>query len=117
MKKIFFSGFIIMLSFAFVFAQEDKEEKVPAGMEVLKVGATNVLVPAGTKITKKDGLIILENTAEYTGRRIYVVEKELAEMKAKQEELVKEVERLKKILEEMQNKSGINIQQQNQTGS
>ena len=105
MKKIILIIVFLFLA-SFAFGEESEKDKVPQGMEILQVGKTELLVPAGTKMTKKDGLIVMENTAEYSGRRIAVMEEELAALKSRQAKLEEEVEMLKKELNELQVKNG-----------
>lgn len=51
-------------------------------MELLKVGETNVLVPEGTKVTRKDALLVLEPLDEYTSRLLKSLEKKIAALTA-----------------------------------
>ncbi len=58
------------------------EPSVPEGMELVKVGGTNVLLPAGTKVTRKDALLILEPLDEYASRRLKSLEEQVAALTA-----------------------------------
>jgi len=62
--------FTLILLFLALDVRAEEQKIPPQGMDLLQVGATQVLVPAGTKIVRKDGLIILENIAEYVSRQV-----------------------------------------------
>jgi demethoxyubiquinone hydroxylase (CLK1/Coq7/Cat5 family) len=79
-------------------ARAEEQEIPPPGMDLLQVGATQVLVPAGTKITKKDGLIILENIAEYVARQIDHMNKQIDELKEENRSLKKELQAIRQSL-------------------
>ncbi|MDD5731029.1 MAG: hypothetical protein PHN57_07910 [Candidatus Omnitrophica bacterium] len=71
---------------------------VPQGMEILHVGPTRVLVPFGTKITRKDGLIILEGIDEYVARQLLQMREKIAELEKNQEILLNEIDNLKRVI-------------------
>ncbi|MFH1395740.1 MAG: hypothetical protein ABIH09_06260 [Candidatus Omnitrophota bacterium] len=82
-------------------AQEEKEE-IPAGMEVVYIGNTKSVVPAGTKVHKSKGFMILESTQEYVGRRFKEHHEKLANIQNEKDLLEKEV---KKLQAELTNKT------------
>ncbi|MFA5118108.1 MAG: hypothetical protein WC695_04545 [Candidatus Omnitrophota bacterium] len=79
-------------------ARAEEGEVPPPGMDLLQVGATQVLVPAGTKITRKDGLIILENIAEYVSRQIHDMNKQIEELKEENRSLKEELQAIRQSL-------------------
>ena len=81
---------------------QETEEEIPPGMEKIHIGQTEVVVPKDSKMRKEGGLVVLENTSEYVARRLYAFDIRLTELEARQEKLSKEVENLKKFIEQMQ---------------
>ncbi len=75
MKKYYIAIllFAIISSSFLVYAKNKTEDqgtvKVSPGMEIKQVGAVNRLVPIGTKIIDKDGLVTTESMGEYVSRR------------------------------------------------
>ncbi len=93
---------ILLFSAVFVIAgEEEGKVKIPEGMELIKSGTVNILVPKGAKVTKARGMVIVEDIGAYTGRRFMEMQERLEEIEAKEEELGKEVEQLKKALDEI----------------
>ena len=95
--------FWVMFLFAApaVFAQMDQnseEPNVPAGMELIKVGETKILVPQGTKLYRKDALLILEPPEQYWTRRIAGMEEEISKLRAEEEGMKADIEELKNTL-------------------
>jgi len=72
-----------------VCAQEAKvsKDEIPAGMEVVYIGNTKSIVPAGTKIHKSEGFMILESTKEYVGRRFKEIQDKLSVLEKEQQEM------------------------------
>jgi len=72
---------VILLSLAFLLAfsipahAEDDSEYPPPGMEILKVGDANILVPKGTRLRKEGDLNVVENISEYSSRKFLETEK------------------------------------------
>jgi hypothetical protein len=52
-------------------------------MELIKVGGTNVLVPKGTRVTRKDAALILEPLDEYASRLLLMLEQEINALKTR----------------------------------
>jgi len=92
MKKISFlyivTAFILNCAVC-VCAQETKvsKDEIPAGMEVVYIGNTKSIVPAGTKIHKSEGFMILESTKEYVGRRFKEIQDKLSVLEKEQQEI------------------------------
>ncbi|HRZ14263.1 MAG TPA: hypothetical protein P5110_02025 [Candidatus Omnitrophota bacterium] len=100
-------GLIICLG-AFFFATagparaQQQQQTIPPGMEVIKVGDTHVLIPRGTKVTRRGAQLILEPIDEYTARRLNDLDVSLAQLRAQTEELKKQVETLTRTIEQLQ---------------
>ncbi|MBL7073404.1 MAG: hypothetical protein ISS33_06510 [Candidatus Omnitrophica bacterium] len=89
MKKIgfFYVTAAVVLGFSVcAFAQEEPEE-VPAGMEVVYIGNTKKIVPAGTKVHRKKGFMVLESTPEYVARKMKDIQEQFTEIKKEQQEI------------------------------
>jgi len=92
MKKISFFYIVTVFVLSCALCVEAKEEKVskdeiPAGMEVVYIGNTKSIVPAGTKIHKSEGFMILESTKEYVGRRFKEIQDKISVLEKEQQEL------------------------------
>jgi hypothetical protein len=83
MRRLFLTAALsVSLAFAaHAFAQSEDGIDVPSGMEVVKVGGTNVLVPKGTRVTRKDAALILEPLDEYASRLLLMLEQEITALK------------------------------------
>ncbi|MDD5347257.1 MAG: response regulator [Candidatus Omnitrophica bacterium] len=81
-------------------AQEQEDAgAVPPGMELIKVGGTDILIPRGTKVTKKDALLILEPPEQFMARRILAMEEEIERLAQASRQLQQEIADLKKALQ------------------
>ena len=92
MKKIsvFYIVTVFVLNCAVcVEAKEEKvsKDEIPAGMEVVYIGNTKSIVPAGTKIHRSEGFMILESTKEYVGRRFKELQDKISVLEKEQQEL------------------------------
>ena len=91
------------------------EEKVPEGMEIIEVGKARHVVPIGTKVSKKHGLIFLESKSEYMARHFLFYSqafKDFQERVAKIEEEVKGIKEAIQRLEELVKKVQLQSQQE-----
>ena len=80
----------------FITAKAEEKEEVPPwltvdSMEIIQIGNARYLLPKGTKMRKRAGVITFEGSGEYTARRLLDFEERLQESE-------KEVERLKRVL-------------------
>lgn len=75
--------------------QAEDEPEIPPGMEVLKVGETKILIPKGTKITKKAAQLVLEPPEQFWSRRVEEMEEEIARLKEETEKMKADIEKLK----------------------
>lgn len=81
---------------------EGPSEETPAGMEKVQVGkGAEVVVPRGTKVSKKGDLIVLESANEYVARKMLEVEERLARIEQEQKALRQQLEELSATVEEM----------------
>ena len=87
--------FILVFSEIAGRAQPRKEDEVPPGMEFIKVGNNEILIPKGTKVTKKDAQLILEPPEQFWSRRIEGIEEEIAKLKDGEREIKKDIAELK----------------------
>jgi cell division protein FtsB len=68
-------------------------------MELIKVGEHNVYVAKGTRVTQRGSQLILEPPDEFIARKILALEQEIAQLKAKVEDMRLQIEELKKVKE------------------
>jgi len=89
MKKLIFCLTIIYLTIlcnGVSFAEEEKE--TPLGMEYIKVGSAQILVPQGSRVTRtQSGMVYPENTEQYMARRFLELEEKIEKIEKKEEEL------------------------------
>jgi len=69
------------------------------GTEVVEMEGLKIIVPKGKKIYSQDGLVIVEESDAYLGRKLDAVEMRLEHLEKEQKELKEEMERLKKDVE------------------
>jgi len=96
--------FTLILLFLALDVRAEEQKIPPQGMDLLQVGATQVLVPAGTKIVRKDGLIILENIAEYVSRQVVYMNQRIDELKEENKSLKEELQIIRQSLLELKEK-------------
>lgn len=98
--KFFLAAFILALSVISVFAQGAQEHTnqtnmdVGPGMEVIKHGNLNVIVPKGAKVREEGGMLTIEDIGDYTGRKFEETDQRLAAIEETQEELREKIEQL-----------------------
>ncbi len=68
--------------------------KTPPGMEKIKVGNTEYVVPAGTKVIKDDGRTSLETSIAYTARRFFELDQRLDEVEQRLDEIEDAIDNL-----------------------
>lgn len=101
--------FLLLLSLFILYslygiAKEDKEEEIPAGMEIIQVGdGQRLYVPQGTKTRKVGAQLILQDNSEYVAKKFLEMEGYLKTLEEKLAELKKEIEQLKKAISDIQN--------------
>ena len=85
---------ILIFVFSTIFittAKAEEKEEVSPRMEIIQIGNARFLLPKGTKIRKRAGVITFEGPGEYTARRLSAFEERLQASE-------KEIERLKRVL-------------------
>jgi len=99
--KFLLAAFILALSVISVFAQEETQEytnqtnmDVGPGMEVIKHGNVNVIVPKGAKVREEGGKLTIEDIGDYTGRKFEETDQRLAAIEETQQELREKIEQL-----------------------
>jgi hypothetical protein len=75
-----------------VYAQDKDTPEPPRGMELLKVGDANVMVPKGTKMRKQGDLNVIEDIGEYVGRKFLDTEERFEKVEARQERMEQDIE-------------------------
>jgi hypothetical protein len=92
MKRIslFLIVLVILLSPPLLCAEED-DGYPPAGMEIIKIGDTSVVVPKGTRIRKEGDLNVVEDISEYASRRFVDVEDRFERIEANHDKLKRSV--------------------------
>lgn len=86
------------------FAQTQIEkQEVPAWMELISDGGAKgkYLIPKGAKVRQVGSQVIIETPSEYMARRFYEMEQRLKKIEDKQEALQKDLQIIKKGLEEL----------------
>lgn len=77
-----------------------EEKEVPPGMEIVKVGGAEFLVPEGTKVSKTGDLIVFEPVEQYAARKLTEMERSLAEFRLDLKENKGKIEKLSKELDQ-----------------
>ncbi len=107
MKKItpFLLVFIFVLCASFIHAQENKDYTIEEegirlgpGMERKRVGGINLRVPKGAEVYQDGPNVIMEELEEYIARKFKEMEDRIGKIEKNQEELNKEIKRLKEII-------------------
>jgi septal ring factor EnvC (AmiA/AmiB activator) len=101
---IFLSIFALIFCAVYLYAQDIEVRKglqIKPGMEIVKMGDAEVVVPKGATVTKQDGMIVVEDIAQYVGRRFELVEGRLSKLDTRQEGLRKEVKQLREDLQKV----------------
>ena len=98
---------VVCVVAASVSAQENQTGGNPhlePGVEVMKEGGLNIIVPQGAT-SRRIGVgpqLVVEELESYTGRKLAELEKQLGQLKADQEALRQEVIQLKAAVGELQ---------------
>jgi hypothetical protein len=127
--KMLLPVFILMISIAFVYAQDPGEEtqndngsdmgtmttqetqsgktnvNIGPGMEAITRGATTILVPKDMIVTKEKGRITKEDIAAYLGRKFDEIESRFNKIELNQEELKQELQQLSQRVEVLEQRS------------
>lgn len=68
--------------------------QIPPGMEIIKSGDINLVVPKGSQMHKVNDLTLMESPEEYAARKFEVVERRLDEIEKTQKEIKEELKRM-----------------------
>ncbi|MBL7131838.1 MAG: hypothetical protein ISS45_10655 [Candidatus Omnitrophica bacterium] len=92
-RKIYFPLILVFVfSILFIiFAKADEKEELPAGMEIIKIGNIEYVVPKGTQINKQGSAAIPESLSEYVARRFSDIEEYFAKTDQEIKQLKKRV--------------------------
>ena len=109
-KNIIISLFICILSIGPACAEEGSSDGgdviIPSGMEVIKEGDVNVVVPMGGRLRKQDSVMLIETADEYASRKFADTDNRFERIEKELEAQKKELEAQKKGFEDL--KSTIN---------
>jgi hypothetical protein len=107
-KKITIFTLIFIFIFSGAYAYDSGNEKqagdvtIPPGMELIREGDINIVVPKGGKLRREGGLIFIESSDEYAAREVSTIDKrfnkiesDLAEQKRQIEYLMQAVNKSK----------------------
>ena len=98
---ITFSGILFLFAIFAMADEEGEKDSLPPGMEQIKLGGSEYVVPIGARVSKRGDLIVVESANEYVARKIYEMQERLAEMEAREEEFSKQIEQINKTLTEI----------------
>jgi len=86
---------------AFVFAGENDDfpVEITPGMEIIKVGAADIVVPKGTQVFDNKGFLSVESISQYTGRKMLELKERLSGIDSRQDSFEKDAAALKERLE------------------
>lgn len=103
MKKyiIFVLIFSLIICAVYLQAQDTEVRKglsLKPGMEIVKVGDAEVVVPKGSTVTKQDGMVVIEDISQYVGRRFESVDGRLGDLDTEQEALRDEIRQIREDL-------------------
>jgi len=89
---------ILVLTAILTITAKAEEVIVPPGMEIIRIHGVSYLVPKGTKIKKRRGVITFEGVTEYLMNRFVDFDKRVAAIE-------KELKQLKRVLGKTQKRS------------
>lgn len=90
---------IVLVLGVVCFSLQADDKKAPSGMEIITIGNVDYVVPKGTKVRKKDGIISLEGRFEYIARRFSEVEEKISLLEEENKVLENKFEDLKKLID------------------
>ena len=101
--RIFIPIFMFSILTSCAYGQSTFNQKVPEGMEAVRIGGSGwLIVPQGAKTRKVGAQIIVEGSKEYMSRRFFEMDKRLEKMEKDQEDLKREIDDLKGLVVGMQ---------------
>ncbi len=87
-------------------ALDNKESAIDIspGMELRKIGSISMIVPEGTRVSKKSSLVVMEGPDEYAARNIYEMKGRLTTLEVRQHDLEKDLNNLRETVSKLQKK-------------
>ena len=107
------TSLVFLLSFSPLFAAEDDRGDIPEGMEVIEIGQTRVVVPKGSKIDKRGGLVLLENVDDYVARTISELEERVTDLESRLQGIEEKIEKLTGAIAELKDTSLTSAEKRN----
>jgi peptidoglycan hydrolase CwlO-like protein len=102
--KIFSLFSIFMLVFIVSASTQAETPNVPEGMEDVKIGTVDTIVPKGSKMRREGNVTFLESTDAYAARRISDMESRLSKIESNEQQIKREIETIKASLEDIKNR-------------
>jgi len=75
--------------------KSNPELKIPSGMENIRIGNVNHIVPIGTKVERKGDIVIFESSGEFMARRFLDIESRLENMEKEVKKMGENINLLK----------------------
>lgn len=98
-QNILILSFACILSISSVYGAEDDRDSgdviIPPGMETIKEGDVNVVVPKGGQLRKQGSVMLIETADEYASRKFLDTEEHFKRIEKELETQKKELEDLK----------------------
>jgi len=98
----FLSGILCVLIAAAVWGEENKNSQdviVPVGMELIKKGDVNILVPKGQSLIKDSSFFVTQNPDEYASRKFMGVDERFERMDEDLDSIKEELKRLREAVD------------------
>jgi hypothetical protein len=106
MRQVFLAVFIIFFLFHLpLSAAEYNSDEIPEGMELIEIGQTRVLVPKGSKVDKRGGLVLLENVDDYVARTISDLENRITSLESRLQAMEEKIGKLSEVIAEFKDSS------------
>lgn len=104
-KIIIILSFICIISVSPAYGEEESPDSgdviIPPGMEVIKEGDVNVVVPKGGRLRRQDSVMLIETADEYAARKFEDTDDRFKKIAKELETQKKELETQKMELEDI----------------
>ncbi|OGW77805.1 MAG: hypothetical protein A3I73_00525 [Omnitrophica bacterium RIFCSPLOWO2_02_FULL_45_16] len=101
-QNILILSFVCILSISPVYGAEENRNSgdviIPPGMETIKEGNVNIVVPKGGQLRKQNSVLLIETADEYASRKFSDTEEHFKRIEKELETQKKELEVLKGIV-------------------
>ena len=101
-KVIIVLSFISIIFISFAYSEDygsdssgDGDVFIPPGMEVIKRGDVNIVVPKGGQLRKQDSVMLIETADEYASRKFMDADERFKKIEKELQVQKKEIEDLK----------------------